>query len=66
MQYSNRIVHRRKHPVKVVNAENSNRIMDYAWHDVNGHTMKGSLGGNTALCYRVSSPIPDSIIVDRG
>ena len=40
----------------VVNAENISRLMDYAWHDVNGHKMKGSSGENTILCYRVSSP----------
>ena len=32
IQYSKRIVHRRKHPVMVVNAENISRLMDYAGH----------------------------------
>ena len=41
----NRIVHRRKHPVMVVNAENIRRLMDCVWHDAIGHNkMKGHQG----------------------
>ena len=67
IQYSNRIVHRQKHPVMVVNAENISRLMDYAWHDVNGHNkMKGHQGKTPSSAIEFRRLFPDSIIVNRG
>ena len=50
----------------VVNAENISWPMDYAWHDVNGHTkMNGHPGKTPSSAIEFRRLFPDSIIVNK-
>ena len=48
----------------LVNAENISRLMDCAWHDINGHNkIKGQQGETASSAIKLRRLFPDSIIV---